>query len=143
MNEATAFQAKFNLGQLWVTEHGAGLPAPFSADQPLMFYLRQLAHEGWHLAGASFEGYILTARMARAAAENQRSPRYRLQMLADSYATDDPSPIASLARFVNEQKELDAEIALTLRDKGWIEMATSKPLQDISTALYIVSLWMK
>jgi hypothetical protein len=138
----TSFQAKFEQGQLVVIDHSSNLPAIYD-NKLLITYLYLLTHAHWFVKQMTFDGFILTVKMENRAQESERLPRYLIQMLAQSLASTDMSAYAFASRLKKDQQEMNDNFSESIRSKGWIELATSKPLIDLTGGFYIISIWMK
>ena len=130
------FQAIFEMGRLFVIDRSADLPA-LPDQMPLFWYLNQLTHDQWRVDSMSFEGFTLTEKMDHSDAANQDAPHYMIQFLADHMAKDITS------HPLNDQKSAVENFSETVNKLGWKELATSKPLADLSGGIWIISIWMK
>jgi hypothetical protein len=142
INENMTFQAKLEMGQFIVIDRSPDLPA-LSDHLPLISYLNWLTADHWRVAQISFENFILTAKTERFEPEIKRLPLYLIQMLSQTLASYGLSSQTFTSWLSKDQKVLNDQFSKSIRENGWKELATSKPLSDLSGGIFIFSIWIK
>jgi hypothetical protein len=132
------FQAKFEQGQLYVTDCSPDLP-PFSGQTHLIGYLRLLSLSHFQVKSMTFEGFDLTVEMERIDQEG-KTPQYLVQVLAHTLASLEMSAAMYAAQMKKNLQAIHDEFAENSRKKGWSQLAISKPLVDISGGLFVISI---
>ena len=135
MNTARmTFHAAFNQGQFLIKEHSPELPDP-NPEMILTDYLNYLALMGWCAVRAEIEEMGLTVWLEKHQQIPYPLPTYLVQTLGQVggglFSVGANGEIALLDSF-----------RALLREEGWKELATSRPMV-IKSGAWIVSLWMK